>query len=228
MTTMAKIFLGCATMALCAGSAQAADIADPVAFDWTGPYAGVEAGYGWGDTKPTFNATSTADMNYQGYVAGIDGGYNWQSGNLVFGLEGDASLSGIDGEEVGLNTPCIIVGIGCSADVDWLATGRLRMGFSIDRFMPFVTGGVAIGGVKGTFDSPGLACTCDVDDTMVGWTVGGGAEWAIDDRWSAKVEYLYVNLGNPSIRGDNTLSTPGVGTADYDFSVARMGVNFRF
>ena len=224
MTTMAKVLLGWTTLALCAGTAQAADIADTIASDWTGAYAGVDAGYGWGDTKPTFNAISTADVNYEGFVAGIDGGYNWQSGNLVFGLEGDASLSSIDGDEIGPNRPCIIAGIGCTADVNWFATGRVRMGFAVDRFMPFITGGVAVGGVKGTFDSPGLACTCDVDDTTVGWTVGGGAEWAIDDRWSAKVEYLYVNLGKPSISGTNTF----VGTGDYDFSVARVGVNFRF
>ena len=233
MKAMAKIFLGCATLALCAGSAQAADIADPVAFDWTGAYIGIDAGYGWGDTKPTFGgfgSISTADVNYEGFVGGVDGGYNWQSNNLVLSLEGDASFSDIHGHEVGSNTPCIIPGIGCSADVDWLATSRLRVGYAIDRFMPFITGGLAVGGVKGTFDSPGLACTCHVNDTNVGWTVGGGMEWAINDRWSAKAEYLYVNLGKPSISGDNILFSPntGVGTADYDFSIARVGVNYHF
>lgn len=215
-------------------SASAADMAIAPAHDWTGPYIGVQGGYGWGDTEPTYSTggpAESADVNYDGFVGGIEAGYNWQSGSLVLGVEADSSLASIDGYEVDAlvaQRPCIIIGQGCSADVDWFATGRLRVGYAMDTVMPYITGGVALGGVKGTFDSPGNACTCDVDDTTFGWTVGGGIEWAIDDRWSVKAEYLYVDLGKPSIDGNNTLATPGVGTDNYDFSVARLGVNFGF
>lgn len=203
------------------GSASAADVTVDPGYDWTGPYIGLQAGYGWGDTQPTF-AASTADVNYDGFIGGIEAGYNWQSNNFVFGIEIDGSFSDINGDELGVNTPCVTPGEACSADVDWLATGRLRMGYAIDRLMPFITGGLAVGGVDGTFDFG--ACTCDVDDTTVGWTVGGGIEWAIDDSWSVKAEYLYVDLGKPSISGTNTF----VGTDNYDFSIARLGVNFSF
>lgn len=216
-------------------SASAADVTVDPGYDWTGPYFGLQGGYGWGDTKPTWSAggaQESGDVNYEGFVGGIEAGYNWQSGNLVFGLEVDGSLSDIDGDFldlVGPSRPCIIAGLGCTADVDWFATGRLRVGYAIDRLMPFITGGIAVGGVEGTFDSgAGLACICDVDDTTVGWTVGGGIEWAVNDSWSVKAEYLYIDLGKPSISGNNTLFTPGVGTDNYDFSVARLGVNFNF
>ena len=216
------------------GPASAADIAVDPGYDWTGPYIGLHGGYGWGDTEPTYASggpAESAEVNYDGFAGGIEAGYNWQSGNLVLGVEADGSLAGIDGyevDELAAQRPCIIVGQGCNAEVDWFATGRLRVGYAMDTVMPFITGGIAIGGVKGTFDSPGNACTCDVDDTTIGWTVGGGIEWAVDDRWSVKAEYLYVDLGNPSIDGDNTLASPGVGTDNYDFSVARLGVNFSF
>jgi outer membrane immunogenic protein len=220
------------------GSASAADIAPmPEAYDWTGPYIGIQGGYGWGDTEPTYDDSvgfaGSLEVDYEGFIGGIEAGYNWQSNNLVLGIETDASFSDINGDALdltGVSPPCIIVGQGCSADVDWLATGRLRLGYAIDRLMPFITGGIAVGGVKGTFDSPGNACTCDVDDTTIGWTVGGGVEWAVSDSWSVKAEYLYVDLGKPSISGDNTLGAPGpgVGTDNYDFSIARLGVNFNF
>lgn len=232
------LFAATALSALLAftGSASAADVAvDPVAYDWTGPYIGIQGGYGWGDTEPTFEggifSNNSAEVDYEGFIGGVEAGYNWQSSNLVLGIEVDGSFSDIDGDELSTSAtgrPCIIPGQGCSADVDWLATGRLRLGYAIDRLMPFITGGIAVGGVKGTFDSPGNACNCDVDDTTVGWTVGGGVEWAVDDSWSIKAEYLYVDLGKPSIDGDNTLFTPGVGTDNYDFSIARLGVNFNF
>jgi outer membrane immunogenic protein len=219
------------------GPVSAADPVIDAAYDWTGPYIGLQGGYGWGDTEPTFDdgfVSESGDVDYEGFVGGIEAGYNWQSGNLVLGVEVDGSLSGIDGDflEVGGATrPCIIAGLGCTADVDWFATGRLRLGYAIDRVLPFVTGGLAVGGVEGEFDYGALnACLCSVDDTPIGWTVGGGVEWAVSDSWSVKAEYLYVNLGKPSIDGDNTFwaPAPGVGTDDYDFSVARLGVNFNF
>jgi outer membrane immunogenic protein len=233
-----KRFLAVAafSMALASG-VRVASAADPIdsGYDWTGPYVGFQAGYGWGDTQPTFDdgvTSENGDVDYEGFVGGIEGGYNWQSGNLVLGLEADGSISDVEGSFLDLaatSRPCIIAGLGCSADVDWFATGRLRLGLAMERVLPFVTGGIAVGGVKGTYDSGvGLACICDTDDVTVGWTVGGGLEWAVNDSWSVKAEYLYVDLGKPSVSGDNTLFTPGVGTDNYDFSIARMGVNFHF
>lgn len=226
---------GVAGLVAYSGSALAADPVVEAVYDWTGPYIGLQGGYGWGDTQPTYEfPEESGDVDYEGIVGGIEAGYNWQTGNIVFGLEADGSISGIDGsvvEPIGPNRPCNTPSLGCSADVDWFATARVRLGFALDNFLPFVSGGLAIGGVKGEFDSlpfVPLACYCNVDDTPIGWTIGGGLEWAATESWTLKAEYLYVNLGKPSIDGDNTLGTPGVGTDDYDFSVVRLGLNFSF
>ena len=147
-----------------ADSASAADLIVESAYDWSGPYVGLQGGYGWGDTQPTFDdgiASELGDVDYEGFVGGIEAGYNWQSGNLVLGVEADGSLSSIDGdflELLGDTRPCIIAGLGCTADVDWFATGRLRLGYAMDRVLPFVTGGLAVGGVKGEFDYGALQC----------------------------------------------------------------------
>jgi outer membrane immunogenic protein len=139
----------------------------------------------------------------------------------VFGVEVDGSFSDIQGHLNSIVVPCILAP-GCDADVDWLVTTRARLGYAFDNIMPFVTGGLAFGGVKGTFDSP--ACTCSVDDIPFGYTLGGGVEWAINDSWSAKAEYLYVNLGKPDIDGDPVF----VRVNDYDFSIVRAGFNYNF
>lgn len=236
MTIVKWLSLGVALSAATAlsGSALAADVVvDNSSYDWSGAYVGVQGGYAWGDTHPTFNAVSSADINVEGVIGGVEAGYNMQTGNVVLGFEADASLAGIDGTLVaGPNTPCILpVGSlsNCAADVDWLVTARARAGFAIDNVMPFITGGLAFGGVKGTFDWNGAgACECWVDDTVFGFVIGGGVEWAINESWSTKAEFLYVNLGKPSISGDNTAFVPGVGADNYEFSTARVGINFAF
>lgn len=231
---MKKFLLGsvaAVSIALSASTAQPADLMDaPTGYDWSGSYAGANFGYGWGDTTPDVEFGGTREfqpLDYDGIVFGGQFGHNWQANSFVFGIEVDGSISDISGFAQGAARPCSA--IGCTASVDAFMTARGRLGFAVDRLMPFVTGGLAVGRVTGTFDSPGLACSCSVDDTLVGWTVGGGVEYAIDDTWSAKIEYLYVNLGTASISGDNTLAPPpgdGVGTGDYDFSVVRVGINF--
>ena len=219
-----------AFIALASFSAKAADIISPANYNWTGAYVGVSAGGGWGSTHPTYGGGSTATVDMSGGIAGVDAGYDWQSNSIVYGVVFDGSWAGIKGSEVGPNTPCVISGIGCTASVDWLATGRARLGVSTGRLLPYVTGGLAMGGLQGTFDSPNLACTCSASSVQLGWTAGAGIEYAINDKFTAKLEYLYTDLGRPTIQGDNTLNAPfpGVGTGDYTFSVVRLGLNLRF
>lgn len=227
--------LAVVAIAIPASSSSAADMVGMNSHDWTGPYAGLQLGIGWGNTEPSygtgFGPLERGNIDLQGLIGGVEAGYQYQTGSLVLGIESDVSLSGVDGYFVSptANTrPCIIIGQGCDAGFNWLATARARAGFAIDNFMPFVTGGLAIGGVDGTFDSPNNACTCHVDDVSLGFVFGGGVEWAIDEKWSAKAEYLYVNLGKPDIDGDNTLATPGVATDNYNFNVVRLGLNYAF
>ncbi len=116
-----------ATCALLAGPASAADPVDPVIFadpvaghDWSGPYAGLHAGWGWGDSDWLFtNAGVTSSTDIDGFVGGGHLGWNWQNGVWVFGVEGDIDFSDISGAD-----PCPNAAFSCELDVDWLASIR--------------------------------------------------------------------------------------------------------
>ena len=214
-----------------AGSASAADVAVDPGYDWTGPYIGIQGGYGWGTNNYTYTAAAAdndTDIDMDGFVGGATIGANWQHESLVFGLEGDVSFADISGDENTVNdpvptTPCLSLGEGCTADVDWFGTARARLGFAVDNWMPFIAGGLAFGGIEGTADLGACALpNCDFDKTRFGWTVGGGVEVGFADNWSAKLEYLYVDLGEPSF------NAPTVQSDNVDFSVIRAGLNFNF
>ncbi len=176
-------------------------------YNWTGPYIGISGGGGWGRSDISAPLAS-GSFNTSGGLAGGTLGYNYQMNQVVFGLEGDGSWSNIGG-----STVC--GGVSCSVRNNWLATARGRLGFAFDRFMPYVTGGAAFGDIKTSVATLGDATT-----TKTGWTAGGGIEAAVAGPWTAKVEYLYVDLG----RGG------GLGGADTGFNtnIVRAGLNYRF
>ena len=208
-------------LALSVASASAADIARrqampakappvyaPVPFTWTGFYVGAYGGGGFGrsDFSDPF---ATGRFDTSGAVFGGTLGYNYQMGNVVLGVEGDGGWSNIRGSAV------CGVGISCETRNDWLATARGRVGYAFDRFLPYVTGGAAFGNIKTSISGLGTA-----DETRTGWTLGGGLEASIAGPWSAKVEYLYVDLG----RGASVLGSD----AEFTSHIVRAGINYRF
>jgi outer membrane immunogenic protein len=176
-------------------------------FTWTGAYVGVYGGGGWGrsDFSAPF-ASSGFDMS--GAVAGGTVGYNWQLGQAVFGVEADGGWSDISG-----SVTC--GGVACKTRNDWLATARGRLGYAFGNFMPYITGGAAFGNIHTTVAGTGTG-----DDTQVGWTAGGGVEAHLGGPWSAKLEYLYVDLG----RGGNIAGTD----ASFTTNIVRAGLNYHF
>ncbi|MGC2114583.1 MAG: outer membrane beta-barrel protein, partial [Pseudolabrys sp.] len=139
------------------GTANAADIARRQAipmnapayyapYNWTGFYVGINGGGGWGRSEWTNAAGSSGGFDVSGGLVGGTIGYNWQLGQWVFGLEGDIDWSDIRGS----TSSGICVGMSCETRNDWLGTGRIRIGYAFDRFLPYVTGGVAFGDVKGS------------------------------------------------------------------------------
>ncbi len=216
------LFAGASALALvaAASSAFAADIQRrPMpakapayytpAYNWTGFYVGINGGGGFG--RSDWSAPlATGSFNLSGGLVGGTVGYNWQTGPVVFGIEGDIDWANIRG-----SATCG-AGLSCETKNNWLATARGRLGYAFDRFLPYITGGAAFGGIKNTVT--GLGTTTS---TRTGWTVGGGVEAAINGPWTAKIEYLYVDLGDSG--------TPVVGaTADYRTHIVRAGVNYRF
>jgi outer membrane immunogenic protein len=186
-------------------------------FSWSGLYIGLNGGYGWGTSSWSSVATA-GDTKPKGLLGGGTIGYNLQTGVWVWGLEGDFDISQIKGSTTGGTGVC--AGLGCETRNRWLATGRGRIGYSFDRWLPFITGGAAFGDVKMS-PNTGLSET----KTKVGWTAGAGVEYAFMGAWSAKLEYLYVDLGTSSC----SAATCGIATdVSFKSSLVRAGVNYRF
>jgi outer membrane immunogenic protein len=142
-------------------------------------------------------------------------GANWQTGPWVLGLEGDVDWTNIRGSFANAACPA-----GCETKNTWLATVRGRAGYAFDRVLPYVTGGLAVGDVHATATGFGSQ-----SETRTGWTVGAGIEGAFAQNWSAKVEYLYVDLGDVSC----SAVACGIATsANFRANIVRGGINFRF
>jgi len=217
-------------MVLATGSASAADLPRqmpvrapayfaPPPYNWTGFYVGINGGGGWGTSK--WDPPFPGSFDVSGGVVGGTVGYNWQFGTWVAGVEGDLDWSNIKGS----TTAGICVTPACEMRNNYLGTVRGRMGYAFDRFLPYVTGGLAVGNVKAS--SPGLTT---VDDTNAGWTAGAGVEFAVAGNVTAKVEYLYVDLGNVTC-GIGSACYGGVtasNKADFTTNMVRGGLNFRF
>jgi len=186
----------------------------PQLYNWTGFYVGINGGGGWGNSEWSA-VTGTSSTDVSGAVVGGTFGYNWQTGPAVFGLEGDLDWSSIKGSTA--LAPCTT---NCETRNSWLATTRGRIGYAFDRIMPYVTGGAVFGDIKAS--PAGLAGD---SETRVGWTVGGGAEFALSGRWTAKLEYLYADLGKTNCAAGNCAASTNV---DLNTSLVRGGVNFRF
>jgi len=231
---------------------------------WTGFYLGGTVGGGWQDVKTSYAATpgnftalfaaaitdgalpATTSQNSNGILGGLTLGYNVQSGTIVYGLEGDWSWTNFRATST-VNTnigfyPAITTVT--ETKTDWLATVRGRLGvLAAPQGLLYVTGGLAIGEVKGSTSVTPVGCAANAfcsagsaSDTRVGWTVGAGGEYAFAQHWSAKLEYLYYDLGSisysaqeispaflPALAG-STLAVRSTVTG----SIVRAGLNYRF
>jgi outer membrane immunogenic protein len=180
-------------------------------FTWTGVYLGLNGGGGWGGSS--WDRTGSFDLS--GGVIGGTAGFNWQTGPAVFGVEADLDWSGVSGTSV---SGCAAV---CTTRNDWLGTVRGRAGYAFDRFLPYVTGGLAFGDIQAS--TPGFA---GASQTNLGWTIGAGLEAAIVGNWSAKAEFLHVDLGsfNCGLSCGGTITD----NASLREELLRGGVNYRF
>jgi outer membrane immunogenic protein len=186
-------------------------------FSWNGFYVGVNAGYGFGRSSwsDASGAVSTGSFNTSGGVAGGTLGYNMQWGAAIFGFETDLDWSSMKG-----STTVTCVGT-CKTSNNFLGTVRGRIGYAFDRFMPYLTAGMAYGDIRST-----MVGVASFNSTNIGWTGGGGLEYAFLNNWSAKLEYLYVDLGKA------TCAAPCVGVfpveTKFNTNLVRAGVNLKF
>ncbi|QFR32891.1 outer membrane protein [Ancylobacter sp. TS-1] len=184
--------------------APAAVIAEPV-FTWTGFYLGANAGYAWGSGE---GAASTLGINPDGFLGGGQIGVNYQfDNNIVLGAEADFQGSDIKDSSI----------YGYESKLDYFGTVRARLGYAMGNVLPYVTGGLAWGHHEVSDNLLGLSS----DKTLVGWTVGGGLEYALTNNWTVKAEYLYMDLGDDYY--DSIGDKSGL-TAN----IVRAGVNYKF
>jgi outer membrane immunogenic protein len=227
-----------------------------VVYDWTGFYIGGNVGYSWGRSSDTSTLTNGAgtvlftsidrtDLN--GVVGGGQIGYNWQMQNWLWGLEADIQGTGERGSRnficpIGVCTPGAVLLVAPGAAVplslnqklEWFGTVRGRAGVLVSpTVLLYATGGLAYGEVKTSEIIGGLAGFSN-SDTRVGYTVGAGIEGVIGGNWTAKLEYLYVDLGRTSGSFLTTIPALGGGflTSTYRSritdNVLRVGLNYKF
>src|ERR1700678_413759 len=246
------IFGAIALVAVGATPALAADLPvytkapPPALYDWTGFYAGANAGYSWGQwsansNQGIFNFESpAANPRLNGGLGGIQAGYNKQFANpWVLGIEADiqgtgekASQGWIDPGVAPTTCPPGFFGtppncippaqsfvpqrpgagpatLSSTWNLPWFGTIRGRVGVTPDaerKWLLYVPGGLAVGESDYSFSwsnpggAPGRqAYGMSSNQTLWGWAVGGGVEAALWGNWTAKAEYLYVDLGTQSI-----------------------------
>jgi outer membrane immunogenic protein len=239
-----------ATLAL-TGTAIAADMPAPVyrkapppvapVYSWTGCYIGVEGGGAWGTSRHTGASLGTTapildiSNNYDvsGGLFGGTVGCNYQaSGQWVFGLEGDMSWANKKG---GANDIApFLTTVVSSTSEHWLATGRARLGYALSNpVLLYVTGGFAVASVEAIATAPAPAPAVSETRTRLGWTIGAGAEWGFAPNWSAKLEYLRVELEKTGYYPVGGVAVPGVTIVHRDDvplnnNIVRAGINYRF
>jgi outer membrane immunogenic protein len=222
---MKRLFLVAVGLIALMGSAAAADLPPgpgpyykappflPPAYNWSGFYLGVNGGGAFGSS--TWD--SAGGFNMTGGLVGGTLGYNYQIGPAVLGVEGDIDWSRVSGSTTTPACPG-----GCTTNDSWLSTVRARLGYAADRFMPYVTGGAAFGNINAS--TPGLP---GASATNAGWTIGAGLEFAIAGHWTAKAEYLYVDLGNFNC-GAGCSAGAVTDNVSFTANIIRGGINYRF
>jgi outer membrane immunogenic protein len=209
-----------------------------------GFYVGANAGYGAAYDPATFGRATTAGTGLPetftlapgGWLGGGQIGYNWQLSQWVLGLETDIQGAGqVDGACVGACELTFDTGTTLERKLGWFGTTRGRLGYATGPALLYVTGGAAYGQVRTSITDlggPGIVSTASATHTKGGWTLGSGIEGALSGPWSAKLEYLYMDLGNVS----DTFATPAafsplrtttVSSSVHDH-VFRAGLNYRF
>jgi len=227
---------------------------------WAGCYVGANAGAVWSHARFDWSANAAAfggadvlnsygsnNLDRWGGTAGIQYGCNFQSGAIVIGYESDIEWTGID-KTVNSSFPGngVVVPEAFTEHVrsQWLTTSRIRGGYLVTpSVLLYATGGMAFAKVKfedsvAFFNGAGAVTAVNAvsqSRNRFGWTLGAGAEWMFAPNWTAKIEYLHVDLGSLSDVSYNLNFASGVNTSGFiahrhrvTEDIARVGVNYKF
>lgn len=223
---------------------EPAPVQDYATFNWTGGYIGAHAGYGWASMHDINNPAADKKKPKGGF-GGLQAGYNWQfDNNVVLGAEADVSFGKIkkNWEDSNPNSSYYT-----EDKIKTHGSVRARLGYAVDRFLPYVTGGLAWADT-----SHSLGCTpmdkaaqynCSANattkpkgfedkasQTRIGYAVGAGVEYAVTNNWTLKAEYLYSNFGKKSVTLVDPYYPNNISDRRFktDLSEVRVGVNYKF
>jgi outer membrane immunogenic protein len=219
----------------------------PSVFSWTSCYLGGHAGGGWGHKEitdpvqvaqdtlsggPVTVGVTTVDVSPTGLVSGGQFGCDYQfSRALVAGFELGASGSTMKGS----TTAALPQGLpgdteAINVRTDFLYGATARLGFAADRWLIYARGGVALAGDKYSVTGAFTGIPFDFEglDQRIGWTVGGGVEWAFAGHWSADLEYDFYDFGHRSVLMSDAVNAVS-GPVDFrqTVQVVKLGLNFR-
>ena len=222
--------------------------------DWSGFYAGVNGGYGGGSVDavtthaaqpfvipgvfafPGLVTTTRMTNRTGGFIVGGQAGYNHQlTTHIVLGVETDGQWSDVKAWHRSTTTGLLGTFIDAKNALNWFGTTRLRAGWASGDSLYYLTGGVAYGEVNasGTQIAGGLF-TGSAAQSKVGWAVGAGAEYALNNNLSLRGEYLYVDFSGittPTLGFVLPPFPPFVGaltTGTFGTHITRVGLNWRF
>lgn len=195
--------------------------------DWTGPYIGADVGYAWGETGNQWRSPGAGYQDWQpdgtiSYDSAMGGGYIGylaQYGRLVFGAEIDISAMSLKGDD------SQFAGEVNAIELNYVGTIRGRLGYAFDNSLLYATGGFAYSDYTKKDETLGWS----QNDNLTGWTVGAGYEYALGENWSARIEYLYTDLGSV-----DSLLTDGEGSyyyhraSDVTVQSMRAGLTYGF
>lgn len=255
-------------VALWAPAADAQPGAASGVHDWTGFYVGANVGgavkrqssslsiendnpnnYFFPPAIPGVETSGSFDLNDGGFAGGVQAGYNRQSGRFVWGVELGFNwfdLSGRHGGTFRYTTDNLPYQLRVSESTDWLLTARPRAGWAIDRWLFYLTAGIAASHwhFEQRFSEPPFTPNeerVSVSRTTVGWAVGTGVEFALRRNWSVKSEYLYSRFGGTDVVGrlggaGGNSPTPGLvdgakftnSLSPLELHIFRIGVNYHF
>jgi outer membrane immunogenic protein len=225
-----------ASMAAALGGAKAADlpvppqpgpVVAPVAYapqvyNWTGIYFGGHVGGGYAGSSWTDVIPGMANdkFNDWGFLGGAQAGANYQLNRFVFGVEGDFSWTSLKGS--GTNS----LGNAINTSTQWTSTVTGRIGAAFDRLLVYGKGGLALAEDQSSLTDFG-GNTATSSQMRTGWTAGVGLEYALDDNWSAKIEYDYLGFGPQTLNLDTPLESV-TSNASLNVQEIKAGLNFRF
>ena len=197
------------------------------AFSWTGFYIGGDIGYGWGTSDGTLtNSVGGFPIPYSADPNGIIGGgflgYNYQINQFVVGVEADWQAADLTGSA----SSALFGGYTMSTRVNDYGSLRGRLGYAMDRWLVFATGGWAWGKASTSYAVTGSPVFYTNSVNGNGWTAGGGVEYALTNNWLARFEYRYTDLGSHSYV--DTVSNSAETGNRITVNDVRLGVAYKF